>query len=116
RIVGDMDAAEVIGNAAWPHGFELRLYGGVGRRCDDAEFLAEAEGVGHGRELAAGRMRKTMAPPAFVVACDGERRSSASPSKERAQAVLALGVSRSQPQSDVLECWRQTRSGTCHFT
>src|SRR5215467_4144761 len=77
RIVGDMDAAEMIGNATWPHGFELRLYGGVGRRRYDAEFLAEAERVGHGRELAAGRIRKTMAPPAFVVAYKEERRPSA---------------------------------------
>src|SRR6516165_3621638 len=42
RIVGDVDAAEVIGDAAWPHGFELRLHGGVGRGRDHAEFLAEA--------------------------------------------------------------------------
>ena len=88
RIVGDMDAAEMIGNAAWPHGFELRLYGGVGRRRDHAEFLAVAERVGHGRELAAGRIQKTMALAAFA---------------DRKQPVLALAVSRSPPQSDMLE-------------
>src|SRR5215831_697701 len=102
RIVGDMDAAKMIGNAARPHGFELRLYGGVGRRRYDAEFLAEAERVGHGRELAAGRIRKTMALPTFVVAYKEERRASALPRGGR-QAVLALNVSRSPPPSDMLE-------------
>ena len=48
RIIGDVDAAEVIGDAARTHRFEFRLHGGVGRGRDHAEFLAEAERVGHG--------------------------------------------------------------------
>ena len=47
RIVRDVDAAEMIGDAARPHGVELRLHGGVGRRRDDAEFPAESKGVCH---------------------------------------------------------------------
>jgi hypothetical protein len=47
RIVGDKDAAEMVGDAARPHGVELRLHRGVGRRRDDGEFSAESEGVGH---------------------------------------------------------------------
>jgi hypothetical protein len=61
RVVGDVDAAEVIGDAAGPHGVELGLYRGIGRGRDDSEFLAEAQGVAHGGNLAAGRSTKTIA-------------------------------------------------------
>ena len=44
---GIVDAAEMIGDAARRHRVELRLHGGVGRRRDHGEFLAEAQGVGH---------------------------------------------------------------------
>src|SRR5215831_13169036 len=77
RIVGDVDAAEVIGDAARPHGFELRLHGGVGRGRDHAEFLAEAERVGHGSKLAADRRRKTMVSSS--PAAGGRRRARAPP-------------------------------------
>ena len=41
RIVWDVDAAEMIGDPARPHGVEFRLHGGVGRGRDDGEFPCE---------------------------------------------------------------------------
>ncbi len=73
RIIGDVDAAEVIGDAARAHRFELRLNRGIGRGRDHAEFLAEAERVGHGRKLAANRRPNTMAAYVSRMRCSAKR-------------------------------------------
>jgi len=88
RIVGNMDATEVIGDAARPHRFELRLHGGIGRRRNYAEFLAEAERVGHGAKLCRRSQAKDNGRARDRVAnCRGARRR----------------VDRSRPARDMLE-------------
>jgi len=47
RIVRDVDAGEMIGDAARAHRVELRLYGGVGAGRYDSELAAPAERVDH---------------------------------------------------------------------
>src|SRR5215472_4709924 len=41
RIVRDMDAPEMIGDAARAHRVEFRLYRGVGAGCDDPNFIRQ---------------------------------------------------------------------------
>ena len=47
RQVGNVDAADVIGDARRPHRIGLRLHDRVGRRNDHAELEAIAEAIGH---------------------------------------------------------------------
>ena len=91
RIVGDMDAAEMVGDAARPHGVELGLHRGVGRRRDHAEFLAEAQGVGHRRHAVllrearkvSGRRAARQAQSVYDRPADRGRRASRAPDQRR---------------------------------
>jgi hypothetical protein len=70
-IVGDVDAAEMVGYAARAHGLEFRLHGSVGRGRNDGELLAKTEGVSHGATLpqVAAQANCTAAPVSRVYPC-----------------------------------------------
>jgi hypothetical protein len=52
-VVGDVDAAEMIGDAGRPHGVVFGLHRRVGRRRHHAELFAIAQGIRHSHPHAA---------------------------------------------------------------